>query len=274
MKDFATIDNTTGAFPDVESENVTSPGADDGTPAVKQWVDEMWGFFQAVLNASEQTPSGSTETASASQLLQGLRNLLGTPGEIVAWAGKKDVDPTTLFPPIRLLELKGQGVQWDATKYTNLDNNVYVGDAYNATAAAFYHADNPDGTSRNTTGVYLILPDFRGYILRGYDEAANIDPNGASRTIGDAQGGGVQWHQHQDLREAVTGVEYAGRNFWDLPITGTIMYRLATKSGVENDIRTSEVVQSSNPSEPSIPVKSNIYETRMDNAAIRWMIRY
>jgi len=73
MKDFADISNTTGSFPDVVANNDTVPGDKTGTPLLKQWVDEMFGFYQALLDNASLTPSGSAELHDSSQLLTALQ---------------------------------------------------------------------------------------------------------------------------------------------------------------------------------------------------------
>jgi hypothetical protein len=71
-----------------------------------------------------------------------------------------------------------------------------VGDPDNPTADAFYHADDAAGTSRNTAGIYLILPDFRGKFVRGLDPLGVIDQDGPTRTMADDQVDAFQNHNH------------------------------------------------------------------------------
>jgi hypothetical protein len=49
--------------------------------------------------------------------------------------------------------------------YARLSANVYVGDAANDTAEAFYKCDASG--ERDTSGAYMKLPDCRGLFLRG-----------------------------------------------------------------------------------------------------------
>lgn len=73
MKDFAGIVNTSGTFPSVVAQNDTTPGSLDGTPLVKQWVDEIFGSYQALLNFASLTPSGTAELYDSSQILDALK---------------------------------------------------------------------------------------------------------------------------------------------------------------------------------------------------------
>ena len=53
------------------------------------------------------------------------------------------------------------------------------------------------GTTYNTGGEAATdfrLPDYRGYVLRGLDPAAAVDPDGAGRTLGDTQADAIATH--------------------------------------------------------------------------------
>jgi hypothetical protein len=75
MKDFADFDNTTGAFPDVLAQDATGSGTTDGTPYKADLTNDIWGFFQALLNDAGDTPSGDCEEDGASQLLDALKTV-------------------------------------------------------------------------------------------------------------------------------------------------------------------------------------------------------
>lgn len=69
MKDYATVPNITGAFPNVVSKNTTGPGETDGTPYIKQVIDDLWGARQDLMNEAGLTPDGSDEATGTSQSL-------------------------------------------------------------------------------------------------------------------------------------------------------------------------------------------------------------
>ncbi len=145
-----------------------------------------------------------------------------TAGEgVIYW---KNGDPATNGDKILLLH--GQSIL--RANYSELDAKVYVGDADNAAAAAagggFFHADNPDGTNPNPAGIYLILPDTRGYVLRGIDAGALVDPDGASRFIGDTQLDAMQGHFHgtsQALRVSPSAANPQAGTGWYADIGNT-----------------------------------------------------
>lgn len=209
--------NTNGAaFPDNESVNASGPTATDGTEFVKLMVDNyMFGRQQALLNYANLVPDGVAEKDGTSQEVEAMQNSFGAPGEAVDWYGNND--PATLGHKILILE--GQGIL--VASFPELDAAVYTGDGDNATADAFFHADDAAGVVRNTAGIWLILPDARGVVKRAMDIPAGVDPDGAGRVPGDGQLDQFQGHQHAIERD---GSQFAGgSNFGVLgPGTGTV----------------------------------------------------
>ena len=57
------------------AKDVSSPGGGDGTPWIKPIIDDQFGFQQAILTESNITPSGNSETALASDYLDGLKKI-------------------------------------------------------------------------------------------------------------------------------------------------------------------------------------------------------
>lgn len=62
-------------YPHGSFKNSTGVGTNDGTPLDQQWANDFLGFFQAILHAASVTPSGTPDTALASQYLTALRTL-------------------------------------------------------------------------------------------------------------------------------------------------------------------------------------------------------
>lgn len=256
MIDYSTIPNTSLNYPDTVGLNSTGPGVNDGTPYLKAVIDDLWGHNQALLNAAFQLPSGSAEADGASQRLDAMKRILGHPGEIVPWAG--DVaDPST--SQIRLLPLNGQGVS--VASFFELDAACWVGAVANPTASAFYRADNPSGLPRNAAGAYLILPDLRGYALRGLDVSGAVDPDGASRDIGSLQSHAVQQHYH--AIETLPGPNLVYDELIPIGNQPTTKYFLQRSTSTGNQAFATTITTS------NVSV-----ESRMKNAAIRWCIRY
>lgn len=160
MLDFSSLDNTSGSFPNVEATDSSGPTLRDGTPINASLINDIWGAFQAILNAAGTTPSAGAETSSASDLLDSIRKLGGAPGELVFHASPSDVLDANVLP------LKGQVITISA--YPALVAATYVGDTNNPTAAypAFYKCSDTGGSTRNTAGPYFKLPDGRGRFIR------------------------------------------------------------------------------------------------------------
>lgn len=170
------------AFPDTEAINSSGGGGLDGTEFIKEFVNDIWGFNQALMDYAGLAPNGFDEAAGASQRIEALIKGMGIgPGIGVTWW----IDDDPAIAGYRVLLLEGQGIL--RSNYQDLDNKVYVGDGANGTAAEFYHADDAAGTIRNIAGIYLILPDSRGQFLRGLDTSGSVDPDGVGRTLGDEQ---------------------------------------------------------------------------------------
>ena len=242
---FANTNNT--AFPNTESVNASGPLATDGTEFVKALIDNyMFGPQQALLNYAGLTPNGVSESASNSQELEAMKASFGYPGEEVNWYGS--VDPSAVGAKILLLH--GQGVL--VANYQELTNTVYVGDVDNGTAEAFYRADDAAGTTRNTTGAYLILPDARGRTLRYLDTTGTVDPDGASRLVGDSQEDAFQGHEHTYDEPRPTGANGGA-------LSGAIANNDTTKGVVSDGVN-------------GTPRTSS--ETRMKNISVRPGIRY
>lgn len=206
MVDYFTVFTNTNAvaFPDTEAVNASGPSATDGTEFVKLMVDDEWGARQALMNYAGLVPDGVTEADGTAQMIEVLQKGFGAPpGIVTEWNLASDPGTTGH----RALLLQGQGIL--RANYPDLDSAVYVGDGNNAAVAAgggaYYRADDAAGTTPNIAGVYLILPDARGVVPRGLDTAAAIDPDGASRFLGDLQIDAMQGHWHSEVQNDTGG---------------------------------------------------------------------
>lgn len=69
------ITSASVSYPLGSARNVTTPGDGTGTPLEKAWVNDLFGFQQAILKAGNVTATGSPDTATSSQYLAALRNI-------------------------------------------------------------------------------------------------------------------------------------------------------------------------------------------------------
>jgi len=189
--------NTNGvAFPGTLTINSTGPSTTDGTELIKLFGDDIWGWYQALLDYASLTPNGITEGPGLSQRIEALQKGFSIgPGIITNYP--KVNDPTVNGD--RALLLTGQGVL--IATYPLLDAAVYVGDGNNAAQAAaggkYYRSSDAGGAAPDIAGPFLQLPDLRGATFRGLDIAGNRDPDGPSRLLGDFQEDQFQGHHHE-----------------------------------------------------------------------------
>lgn len=250
----ASFVNTDGVnFPDTKAVNASGPSATDGTEFVKLMIDDEWGARQAIMDHAGLTPDTVTEDPGTSQFVEAIQKGMAVGPGIGVTYWKND-DPATLGD--RVLLLTGQGVL--RTSYPELDAAVYVGDPDNPTASKFYHANDAPGTSRNIAGIYLILPDTRGYGLRGLDVAAAVDPDGASRDLGHIQDDAFQGHRHDPFPGAGTFIHSGG-----VGTTGTVGANFSNQVSTGNPV--TDTVN-------GVPRTDS--ETRMINVATNFGITY
>lgn len=113
---------------------------------------------------SASLPTWSTGPIAVNFIPSGDKGDIGTAfpvGAVVAMPA----EITT--PPTDWLVLDGSGILISA--YQNLCDFLYCGDANNATAQWGYKATTAAGTTRSTSGSYLILPDYRDRYIRGFN---------------------------------------------------------------------------------------------------------
>jgi hypothetical protein len=167
----AVYTNFSGAFPNVVAVNATSPSATDGTEFIKAMIDNyMFGPQQALLDYASLTPDAVTEAAGTAQTIEAIQKGFAVgPGKYVWW-GLNDTPATTGDRVILLTNGAKQGVL--RATYDLLDAACYVGDGSNPTAPYFYRATDAAGTTRSTTGAYLILPPGKQLYEKQYSEAA------------------------------------------------------------------------------------------------------
>lgn len=64
------------SYPYGSAKDVTAPGTGDGTPLRAAWVNDWFGFQQAVMGAAGVTPSGSPDTAQLSQIFNAITSII------------------------------------------------------------------------------------------------------------------------------------------------------------------------------------------------------
>ena len=75
---------TTGdpGYPDGKAKNVTVSGDGTGTPLEADWVNDLWGFLQALLDRAGITASGSPDEVGTSDYLDSLSQWIGVEDDL------------------------------------------------------------------------------------------------------------------------------------------------------------------------------------------------
>lgn len=258
---YSSIFNSTGAFPDIVGVDITVPDDGTGTEFIAAMVNDEWGARQDLINRASLTPDTVTEASGTSQSYEAMQLCFGHPGEVVGWHGAGD--PSTVTG-LRLLLLDGSGIT--AANFPDLVATNYVGDANNGdpTVHGYFKADDAAGTIRNIAGVWFILPDSRGAVLRGHDPTATVDPQGASRLlVPNIQFDAFEQHGHE-LR-GLTGNEYASAIL--VTLTGSSAWGLSGPAEA-NRLQAKDVIGDIVGGKPSTA------ETRAYNLNVRHCVRY
>lgn len=252
-------------FPDTAAINDSTPGAGDGTEFIALLVNDYWGARQALMYYAGLTPNGSSENRYNSQALIALTSALSPPGTVFA----SHIQGTPSSLNFRFLILQGQGII--RASYPELDAYCYVGDGNNPTAEYFYRANDSGGTSRSTTGAYLILPDMRGAFARGYDLGGTRDPEGPFRIFPDSQDFAFQEHHHNLITDSGSLAAQANLQV-DLGTTYNTWTAVTDPGAPTNKLFGQEAID---PGDHSSTVGINIAsETRPVNVQVKWWIRY
>jgi hypothetical protein len=254
----------TADYPYGAARNVTTPGDLTGYPLDEAWVNDWLGFQAAAIDALGETPSGSSDTAVASQVWDSINKLV-PPGAIVM-GGNLSGAPTGFD---RLLILSGQTVL--IVDYQDLVDNTYVGDGANSTAhaagGAFVKTSDAAGLIANTAGPYFLLPDPRGAFIRGTDTGAGRDPDGVRHT-GAPQDWAIAEHMHP-IRHAGSAVDGVGATTGALAAGSSTFYARTTAPPFSS-LEASELTDSS-----QIPLaNASADESRPVNIALPFYIRY
>src|SRR5262245_7730447 len=67
-------------YPHGRAQNLSVPGDGTGSPLEKDWLNDHWGFLQAILSEKAITPSGTPDKVGASQYLTAIKQIIASTG--------------------------------------------------------------------------------------------------------------------------------------------------------------------------------------------------
>lgn len=70
-------------YPHGAAQNIATAGDGTGTPLEKDWLNDLWGFLQALLDSAGITPSGDPDEVGASDYLDALNTRIGTTSNLI-----------------------------------------------------------------------------------------------------------------------------------------------------------------------------------------------
>jgi hypothetical protein len=97
-------------YPRGKARNVTVSGDGTGTPLEKDWVNDLWGFQQAMLYSVGFTPSGNPDTALDSQYLQALIALFAPHNNYIVATGNGHGPLTTATTSTTYVSISGADI--------------------------------------------------------------------------------------------------------------------------------------------------------------------
>lgn len=130
-----------GPYPGGSAQNVTVPGDGTGTPLEADWVNDLWGFLQALLDRAGISASGTPDGVGASDYLDSLSQWIGTTSDLTLsgyqisalsnfFARQRDVSGTV--PDLSAVEVRDDG-----TVFFTLDQTNDVINQWNMTTTPF-----------------------------------------------------------------------------------------------------------------------------------------
>jgi hypothetical protein len=196
-----------GGYPYGSAQNVTVQGDGTGTPLEERWVNDLWGFLQALLDAGDVTPSGDPDEVGASDYLTALRAAVRvelTPAQITSTQDNYGPPGWSEATLVRLSSDATRTINgFDATAKVKRKTCVNVG----ANAINLAHL-----AGGQTAGNQVTSPNAGAYMLGAGDTAIiEVDATSAVwRVIGGRSYAANHPHSGQDSWGAAFVISPAG----------------------------------------------------------------
>ena len=106
---YTTQVEVTAGHPLGKAKNDVAPGDGGGTPLHADWVSDIWGLFQSLLDERSITASGTPDEVGASQYLQALNEMYGLKTEIFTTAGADTYSKPSWAKSVEIIAVGGGG---------------------------------------------------------------------------------------------------------------------------------------------------------------------
>jgi len=196
-----TLSPTDGSYPLGKARDVTVTGDGTGTPLKQEWVNDLWGFEQALLAAADITASGSPDAANSSQYLQAIQAICAPKHNYIVQMGSKSGTMLTSTTSTSYVAIAGGGgnnsiVSLDNTQAGDILEGDYFWGIQMNSGTAYLNLSINDGSSSAIASfeyqftapspIKIIFP-FRYTVVNGGTVSVNpqlkIDAGGTSANI-------------------------------------------------------------------------------------------
>lgn len=183
-----TSDST--GYPHGKAQNVTVAGDGTGTPLEQDWVNDLWGFLQALLDRAGITPSGNPDKVGTSDYLDSLSQWLGTSEDLVH---RGYAITTTELRATK--DVSAWSTDQGCLAVTDDGLNLYVGEspagvgwiiqykmstAHDISTATEYDTLNVDTYESSVQGLHIAPDGLNLFMIGASDEVRRISMSSAN----------------------------------------------------------------------------------------------
>ena len=112
-------------YPHGKAKNVTVSGDGTGTPLERNWVNDIWGFLQAVLDRAGITPSGSPDEVGTSDYMDAFDQRFGTDVDFSV----RVYDIASTIDTGKRFDISGESASVDGLTFSNAGAKMYIVEA-------------------------------------------------------------------------------------------------------------------------------------------------
>src|SRR5690625_2596549 len=114
------VDPVSPDYPHGAPRNESTPGANNGTPLEQDWLRDYEGFFQALLAEGGITPSGTPDTALASDRLNALKRIARDGAQVSTLTALQSLPPGQRRGAVFVIESRTMAIWRSGDQSTNV----------------------------------------------------------------------------------------------------------------------------------------------------------